>query len=491
MASGCSGDPIATSTPELSSLRSRISRLTKRERGLLGARVVGHAALLLLVLAIAAVLAPWLGVERAAAGFVLVAVAGVGLWAGVFAPLWVGWRRAGDPLRQARRVERLRPDLQGRLVTAVERFGGPRGTESPSILALIAGRAQAQVQGLRDGAVHPWWPVGVTFAPVPVLAIAVLVLAAVSPRGFSGLADYWVPPPADAVAALDAQDSDGVERARVGDLLLEYVYPAYTGLEPLEVPNSTGDVHGPPGTQVRVRVRSADPVDGAALIAYDEPTPETRVEEGRIVTGAFTILAEDGTWHLDLMAAEERRRSRTFQITVEPDLAPVVMVDAPGRVEVPLNQPIELPWAARDDFGLTRIALFLDGVERSEIRRIDPSAAEAAGELSLTPQQLGMSVGMRVRLQVGAYDNNAWSGEQLGLSEPAIEIVVVDPDSQQRLDLATREKLRDLLVDMLAGQLLEPWPPGRTHGAVLAFGERFDGLTGLADAPDRFVRLQR
>lgn len=446
-----------------------------------------QACIVFCLSALGLVLAPWLGLSREVAVFGQVAGLGIGLWLAVFAPLWVGWSRAGDPRRQARLAERRRPALQGRLITLADRLNGASPSESPAILALLAQRTQARARGLRAGELHPVWPVALTASPIPLLLLTTLLMGLFSPGGLSRLASYW----AGAVGADQLQEhldaADALDRARVGDLVLEYTYPSYTRLEPREVPNSTGDAHGPPGTRVRVRVRSAEPVEAAELFAYGEPTEATELIDARVVSGAFTIGSTDGTWYLLLHRGGGEQQTRDFEIQVEPDLPPVVLVDAPPRIEVPVDAIVELPWHARDDYGLRRVVLIIDGEEGREIRKLVDSPPEASGILRFTPEQLGMSPGMRARIQIGAWDNNGWSGDQLGVSEPAIQIIVGEPDDQSQLSLEEREELRDVLVDLLAAQLLQAWPPGRTNADVLAYGEAFDALY----APLRELKLDR
>lgn len=477
MRTGPSPRGVRISEPhaELSALIRFVQGLIRRERAVLSVRIFGLAGLVLAAAALIAVVAAWTGLDRAVASFTLVAGLGVGLWGAVFVPLWLGWRRAGDPLRQARLVERSRPDLQGRLITAVERPAGPVGAESPAILHLIAARALSGVRGLRPAAIHRAWPSALLGAPAVLGLLVALVLALISPQGLPGIVDYW-----SARDGRDAQlasaDADGPDRARVGDLLIEYVYPAYTGLEPLEIPNSTGDVHGPPGTRVRVRARSAELVTAAAIFAYDQPTDATELSEGRLVRGEFTVGDTDGSWYIELQQGDSNRRSRSFAIEVEPDLEPVVIVDAPRRVEVPVDGLVELPWIARDDFGLSKIVLVIDGAEGRVLRELSPTEGETTGTVRFVPSELGLTTGSQVRIQVGAYDNNGWSGAQLGVSEPAVELTVGEPDTLRALSLEQRQELRAVLVDLLAAQLMEPWPPQRTSAGVMTAGERFDGL---------------
>lgn len=460
--------------PHRDALRSFVRALVQRERLLLLGRVLLQSLGLILTLLLVAVLVAILGADRSAAAVVLVLTAGIGSFFAVFVPLYQGWRRSGDVLRQARRVEAMRPTLEGRLLTVVERLDGPRGQESEAILGLVARRAQERLRGLSPGRVHRSWPLAVGAAGILVLLIVTLSSSLFAPGGPVGALRFWLRGDPALAALDDALGPLDPDHARVGDLVLEYVYPTYTGLEPLVVENSTGEAHGPPGTRVTVRARSAEPVDAAAVIAYGQPGEGSRVEGDRLVHGTFTISGDEGTWQLEMHRGESTRTSREFTITPEPDLAPEVILDGPRLLEVALDEPIDLPWQVRDDYGLDRVVVLVDGKEISELRTFEQRTAESSGTLSFTPQQLGMSAGMRVDLQVGAWDNNAWSGSALGLSEPAIELLVKRPEDLVSLSPDKQLELRDVLVDLLAGQLLDPWPPGPWSADVARSGEAFD-----------------
>lgn len=453
-----------------------VRSLVRRERLLLLARVGLQLLGLLIALILVAAVTPVVGLGRSGGAAALVLVAGFGGWALFAAPLMVGWRRTGDPLRQARLVEQLQPRLEGRLLTSVERLDGPRGQESEAILGLIARRAHERLGGVSAGAVHRAWPLGAGAGALLAGLLAIVLTVVLVPGGPLGVVRFWFATDASADVADLFDIGAQPDNARVGDLVLEYVYPTYTGLDPLEVTNSTGEAHGPPGTQVRVRARSAEPVDAAAVIAYGEPGEGNTVAEERIISGRFTVGADEGTWHLEMHRGEITRTSRDFSITPEPDLAPVVTVDSAQRIEVPVDQIVSLPWLARDDYGLTRVVLMVDGEEAGTLHSRDGDRqVEDDGSMRLSPLQLGMSPGMRVELQIGAWDNNGWSGSQLGVSEP-IELIVTRAEDMTQLSPEERLALRDVLVDLLAGQLMAPWPPLGSSAEAAITGQRFDAL---------------
>lgn len=458
----------------LRDIRQYVSALSARERFLLIGRVALQTFFLLVALLLALVVAAWLRIDHGLAAILIVGLAGAGLWAAIVAPLVVAWRRTGDLLRQARLAEGLRPELEGRLITAVERLDGVRGQESEAIVGLVARRAWERVASLRPGRVHRSWPLAAMAGGLVVATLATLITALVAPGGIAGTWRFWTQT-GEALAAADVSDHHSADNARVGDLVLEYIYPTYTGLEPLQVTNSTGEAHGPPGTQVRVRARSADPIDGGAVVAYDEPSPDSTVSD-RIIEGSFTIGDTEGVWRLDLLLGEATRTSREFPITPEPDLPPEVMVDAPSRMEVALDAPLALPWQVRDDYGLSKVVLIVDGKEERQLREIADGRPDADGIVGFTPAQLGMSAGMVVELQIGAWDNNGWAGPQLGVNEPPIRLEVKNAEDLLFLGMEERKKLRDELVDLLADQLVDPWPPPGSSASVARSGERFDGF---------------
>ncbi len=458
---------------DLSRIRRFILALTRRERTLLLLRVASYVALVgvvTLILLVAAAAGRW---ERSFAIASLVLALGVGGWAAVVVPLAREWRRTGDALRQAHLVEGLAPELRGRLLTAVERTGGVRGQESPELLALVARRAQERLGRVDPGAVHPARKVLRLALTTAALGLASLVFAIVAPGGPAGTWRWWFAG-GSARAAVDVASFEvDAEHARVGDLVLEYTYPDYTGLEPVTVNNSTGDAHGPPGTRVRVLARAADPVEAAALVAYDEPALDAEVgADRRSMSGSFTIRAEEGFYHLVTYQDGSPLSSRPFTIAPEPDLPPDVTVEAEADVlQVALDEPIRLTWRARDDFGIARVALSIDGREHDRPLGSPRGQAEAVGEVGTRPAALGLQAGDHVKLRVVAWDNDTYMGSKSGRSR-VIEVVVLGARGVDQRSAERQEALRDQMLVVLADHLEEPWPVSRVQDALADWGMR-------------------
>jgi hypothetical protein len=472
---------------DLQRIRRYIGALVRRERMLVLGRVLLQGGLVLFgVLAIATIAASsrW---DRSTATAIVVLAAGIGAWAAVVVPLLRSWRPTGDTLRQARIVEQLAPDLRGRLLTAVERVDGPRGSESPAMLGIVAKKAATTAAAVSPARVHPARHLLVIGAATAFAWLVSTIMLLVSPGGPVGTARWWLGGGiAEAAVESVEREAEG-DHARVGDLVLRYVYPAYTGLEPHEVANGTGDAHGPPGTIVEVTARAAEPVEAAALVAYDEPALEAKVgEDRRRIEGAFTIGAVEGVWRFLTYQSGEAVPSRDFKIVPEVDLAPEVTVEAASNVlEVAVDQRIGVGWRARDDYGIRKVIVELDGQEiGSPLASPRERKSEIEGQTSPRPSDLGLKAGDRAKLSIVAWDNDEVSGSKKGRSRE-IEIIVLGASGLDMKEDQRQRELRKLLIAVLADFLEEVYPPGRTSGSYASWGEkvadRYEPLEEWAD----------
>ena len=462
-----------------------VRTLVVRQRVLLGLRVLARTAALLLGLIVVMVAAAVFDVDRGAAALVAALLLGVGVWIAAAMPLLFEWNAAGDALQQARRVEQLKPELRGRLITAVDqRPPGPDpqtdtadGPAASGLVGLVVTRAarvidDVQPHDVHDAKVALRW---LTLASVAWL-VGLPAMVALS-GGPSAVASFWLAGPVARAEVMGLDVAPTEETARVGDLLIRYTYPDYTGLEPKEVPNSTGDVQAPPGTLVEVTARTASVVDAAGLVAYDEALEATLDDGGRSVAGRFSIRPEPGTYRLVLYDGSEPTSSRDFAVEPQEDLPPEVMLDV-GKVtalEVAVDDEFELNWLARDDYGVNKVVIAVDGKDSSTVlMRPQRRRAEVQGRDWITPRKMGLAAGSRVRLSVAAWDNDTVSGSKRGQSME-VDLVVLGP---RGLDARARERRDDLLklmIPILARFLTEPWPAGATSGELASWGETVAG----------------
>ncbi len=435
----------------LPQLHAHLSRYAARERRLLVLRAALNGLATACTSASILLLAVNMGWVRPATaplwlGLPALLTFGVSLW-----PLR-GWRLAADLRRQASAAESQLPQLQGSLLTVLDRWDR---AASPGLLQLAADMARAEVAKLPPARLWPSSSLkplrNLLFLSICLFVLSCLLL----PAG-----------PAEAIARLfatpqqktQAQAPSAGPRVLVGDISLRYLYPTYTGLPALEVTNSNGEVHAPPGTRVELRARSADRFDSAALQLDDSPPLPAELVDGRQVAGAFEVQ-KNGSWRI-LFGDQS---SPDYRVVVEPDLPPDVVVQTNGqRYSLGSDQPISLPWRARDDYGLERVVIQIKekGKPTRENLVLTPVGhpGELGERLKLTPAELGLTPGSSATLRVGAWDNDAVSGSKAGWSAP-IEIEVLGPNGTAPQLAKWREALRDALVDTLSPFLLDDAPP--------------------------------
>jgi DNA-binding ferritin-like protein len=265
------------------------------------------------------------------------------------------------------------------------------------------------------------------------------------------------------------------ERALIGDIVLRYVYPDYTGLAPLEIPNSDGTVHAPPGTRVTITARTAIPFEAAAIQVYERPPTDAELRAGRDLSASLLVEGE-GVWRFLLFQGRETRNSPDFKIEVEADAPPVVTTEK-GRVEIAVDQAIPLAWQASDDYGLDKVVLEVTQKGRtSEVVLRDPIdvSRALAGQIGKTPRDLGLRPGDEVDLRVSAWDNDPVAGSKKG-SSALVKLSVVGPHGRGARLAQYHLALRDALLVALADFLEDPMPPGQDAESMARWGDAARG----------------
>jgi len=475
-------------------IRQLFKTLVLRERGILLLRTVLQLGALLWLLVLVATIFSWVNWDRSAGWLVLTLLAGCGGWFAFVLPFRREWRGTGDLINQARRVESEYPVFAGCLITVSERLDGPVGHESPALFDRIARRTEEHIKTLRPAHVHSLGPVWRRLGLWLSSGLFAVLLFFLNPGGPWGVFAWGLGWDTSAAAMEVVPNEESAELARVGDLVIRYFYPEYTGLESRVVPNSTGEVHGPPGTRVIVQLKSAQNVERAALFAYEAPGVEAQVQGGRSVTSEFHIQAEAGTYHFEFMAGGTTSSSAKFPVQADPDLAPEITLDKAGTVlEIAVDEPLGLGWMAKDDFGISRVKLEINEESARSLASPRDRQAELEGTLGMRPAELGLRPGNRVEMVVAAWDNDEWSGAKVGRSRP-VTVVILGARGTEMISNSRRIEIRDLLVDLLAEHLLDAWPPGVSGKAYASWGqgvaEQYQPLQDLITQHPSILRSQ-
>ena len=370
-------------------------------------------------------------------------------------------------------------------MTVTERLAGttqgPLKHESPAIFESILNKVLLVLPSVSSRRVHPLGQI------LPGLMVA---LGALAPLIVATL--YGEPTPQALFSWMTVEEEVFVEEvpepvatdAVVGEISFVYIYPEYTGLSPLEVPNSNGTAHGPPGTQVLIAARTAEPVAGAVVVVNDAVGETVTVEGGRNLSGSITLV-EDGTWSFQFKNSLEQdeydQHSPDYLIEIEPDLPPIVTVESSSdRLEVELGQQIPISWETTDDFGIARVVVRVRD-EEFVLREGLSGQRRDSGALDRTPQQLGLAPGDEVLLVVEGWDNDEFSGSKAGQSQE-IRLKVLGPAASARRVRRLWRELRDALVDMLADYVTDPSPPSQTVSGLSVWAADAAGRLEPVDA---------
>ena len=139
---------------------------------------------------------------------------------------------------------------------------------------------------------------------------------------------------------------------------LDYRFPAYTGL-PAQHVDSTGDIVGPPGTTVRVKITPTVPTNGGRLVVEGGDTLAlVRAADGTL--SASLRLSRSGYYRVELAGArgDLLTASLNYSIDVLPDRPPSVRFTKPGRdTKVLAVDEVFTEARAEDDYGVAKLEL--------------------------------------------------------------------------------------------------------------------------------------
>lgn len=425
-----------------------------RSRALLevGIRTGGHAgvwlAVVLLALALAALLAgPAVSWPYFAVGAIAACVAG-GIALGFVYPS----RALEPPTEIARLVGKRYPPLASDLLSAVELR--ERGTAESSS-EMVDSFCEAVADATRPVDVEALIPLDRAVRAVAMGALCLLALlvgALASPGLGRGMRTLFRTPTM-------FEGSQAVRGPLVGDVRITYDFPPYTGLARQTIEGSTGDLHAVRGTKVRIQMRPLRSARQARLLLGE--TGESGSITGDLHRGNMTVelaLEESGAYRVWLRPFLGRpvREENPHRIAVDADQPPEVdIVGAADHLELAAPRPVEVGYHARDDFGLSEVALVYrvnEGPEQRVPLKNARGAREVRGTTMFEPASAMLTPGARVAYHVEATDRDDVSGNKTGVSR-TLTLVVQNPRQDLEEHLERERDILEKLVVSLADRV--------------------------------------
>ena len=206
---------------------------------------------------------------------------------------------------------------------------------------------------------------------------------------------------------LDVVDLPYVER-----LELEYVFPAYTGLDP-QLVESGGDIAVLRDTEVRLRAFSTLATAGGELVLDETVRAPLAVQPDGSLTASFTV-EEEGFYRIDLQAPDGQLVTASPQYTIDvlTDQPPAVSFVTPGRDSTASAiEEVFIEARADDDFGLLSLDLVYaaNGGPEQTVALYDGSDSalkEVSAGHTFFLEELGLEPGDFVSYYARATDRN-------------------------------------------------------------------------------------
>ncbi len=195
---------------------------------------------------------------------------------------------------------------------------------------------------------------------------------------------------------------------RVARIDVEYDYPRALGLE-RRVEEDGGDIYGPEGTNVTVRIHADAPVvDGRMVLAPDRAV-NLAVESPTVLRGSLQIT-ENGSYRVALADADGMKSDggTEYFIRILDDRPPEVHIVRPASDRrVTRLEEVEIAAEAQDDFGISALDLVYSirgGAEKVVPLAIPPRSTSVAGRHMMYLEDLEVAPGDLVSYYVRARD---------------------------------------------------------------------------------------
>ncbi|MDX9719120.1 MAG: hypothetical protein RBU37_00125 [Myxococcota bacterium] len=431
--------------------------------------------------------------------------------------LWPAWWRTRSEQGTARELERFEPAFRDDLSTSLQ-FSAllQQQPESAQVLGARAELARAQIrhsaQRARRYAMQASTLfvrhklVGVSAAGLT-LSVVLLFGSALYPSRSSELLSLFLGNAERAlqIVGFHSVDEPPTERPLVGQLHIELIPPAYSGLHSRQFFNSTGDFELLKGTELRFEGKLLEDADAVTLVF--EGNDGTQLEqamlcEGSSVSGSFVAL-HSGWYRFRLRSSSSgilehdlRRR-----LDVVPDMAPSVVIDAAASsVEVTADEMLAFRIRAFDDYGLSAIELELaiEGAQTpAKVVKVARLSRQSnwADEVQLELSEMALQPKDVLVVHALAWDNDEVSSPKSSRSAP-VYLRVSSPEDRHEALLRAEESMLDDLLLLLADELEAPLQadePGQapSEGQRVAeqeLGERLASASFLSDRRAEVLR---
>lgn len=398
-----------------------------------------------------------IGNHRAPALAVL-GIAGLAAMLVVLATVIVGWvvprRRFAKDSELARWIGARHKPIASDLLSSVELASAPAraGKPSPELVDALIESTAKKIDTVDPVGLLPARevPVARNWALAALAANLVLLVALPIGRGWRSL------------VASPRDPFDGAELSAVplvGDLSATLTFPSYSKRKPLELPSSSGDLRGLPGTQVALKARLLAPAVSAELV-IETATGKPKTIAAKLDNDQLTaelVIDQSAKYRFAVTSSSGERQIETTPRTIEAeaDQPPTVQLMTPGEpLDVTNLRRVELAYVIEDEFGVTSAELVWEAGKDHGRKPIPITEAttRVQGKLMWDIAELQVPSGGDVRYWLEAKDNDSIGGPNVGRSRE-YHLRVVSPRERHEETLERQQQVAEKMLKNLGGRL--------------------------------------
>ena len=284
------------------------------------------------------------------------------------------------------------------------------------------------------------------------------------------LPDFWKQRPSDSQELAQAQampnknqkDSKYVgsrPEYRIKDLSLTFAFPAYTQLKRKTIFPSDGSIKALPGTQVKIKGKSNQPVDGVVLAVNNRDYFIMELKDSKNLEGSL-ILREKGHYQFKIKQQDGQKilLEEKYPIELEQDKSPqVILFPANPKPVYYETDNVQMFYEAHDDFGIRQIDLIARVNEttlKKSVKRFKQSVRDSTGNFTWSLSLENLQQGDEVQYFLEIKDNDNITGPNAGQSE-IYRFTIFDSRKERENLVHLQEELSEKMIVLLANGLVE------------------------------------
>jgi hypothetical protein len=252
--------------------------------------------------------------------------------------------------------------------------------------------------------------------------------------------------------------------------------PEHTGIPLFSLDPDQTDRSIPAQSTIRLLATTTIPITQQKILLGSTVLAETHLQTPETTTAIeFDAPARPGAFRVELTAENGMNATETLPLTIKPDTPPVVRWTNEERILTAApDSVLNLPFDAKDDYGLTTVRLTRVAEESGQVETIteqppDPDKTKpqprSEGAFSLAVSKLNLVPGESVLLQARALDNA--NPAQHGTSN-LIRLEITNPERLQAEKERKKKAFEDALATLIERQRINYQNTSKLRDSAIA-----------------------